>query len=285
MDPWLADVRGHVEAVAPDLLWLFDIYSGEAAFGRRLVDTDLARLPAGAELLEIGAGSMLLSCQLVREGYAVTALEPTGSGFSHFERLREMVLARASALGCTPRILDQPVESLDASGRFGYAFSINVMEHVERVDVALRRVGISLQPGAVYRFFCPNYLFPYEPHFNMPTLFFKRLTGWVLRERILGCTHMPDPAGTWRSLNWINVSQIRRVVRQVPGLRVEFDRTQLVSTLERMVSDPGFAARRSPLLRGVLGWLVRHGLHRLFALVPVIAQPIIDCRLTRSAQA
>ena len=284
MDPWLADVRGHVEAVAPDLLWLFDIYSGEAAFGRRLVDTDLARLSAGAELLEIGAGSMLLSCQLVREGYAVTALEPTGSGFSHFDRLRELVLARALALDCTPRILDQAVESLDAPGRFGYAFSINVMEHVERVDLALERVGGSLRPGAVYRFTCPNYLFPYEPHFNLPTFFSKRLTWWVLRRRILACNRMPDPAGTWKSLNWINVPRIRRAVWRMPGLRADFDPTLLVATLERMVSDPGFAARRSPLVQSVLGWLVRSRLHHVFALVPVVAQPVIDCRLTRSAQ-
>jgi len=282
LDAWLADVRDHVERSAPELLWLFGIYAGEARFGRGLVASDLARLPQGAAVLEVGAGAMLLSCQLVREGFAVTALEPTGSGFSHFDQLRSLVLERALALGCEPHILPQPVESLDAPSSFAYAFSINVMEHVGQVGLALERVGSSLQPGAQYRFTCPNYLFPYEPHFNLPTLFSKPLTAWMLRSRILGSTRMPDPAGTWQSLNWISVPQIRRAVRDLPGLSVAFDGGLLVSTLERMVSDSSFAQRRSPLVRGVLGWLVRTRLHRLLGLVPVVVQPVIDCRLRRA---
>jgi hypothetical protein len=282
MDAWLADVRAHVVQAAPDLLWLFEIYAGEARFGRHLVAADLARLPPGTAVLEVGAGAMLLSCQLVREGFMVTALEPTGSGFSHFDQLRARVLERAGALGCMPRVLHQPVESLDAPSSFAYAFSINVMEHVGQVALALERVGASLQPGAQYRFTCPNYLFPYEPHFNLPTLFSKPLTAWLLRSRILGSTRMPDPAGTWQSLNWINVPQIRRAVRHLPGLSVVFDRDLLVSTLERMVSDASFAERRSPLLRVALGWLVRTRLHRLFGLVPAVVQPVIDCRLLRA---
>lgn len=282
MDVWLEDVRAHVAQTAPALLWLFEIYVGEARFGRSLVAIDLARLPSGAPVLEVGAGAMLLSCQLVREGFAVTALEPTSSGFSHFDDLRAQVLTCAQKIGCMPQILQQPVETLDAPSAFAYAFSINVMEHVGQVGLALQRVVASLQHGAQYRFTCPNYLFPYEPHFNLPILFSKPLTAWLLRSRIMGSTRMPDPAGTWESLNWIDVWQIRRAVRRMPGVSVSFNRDMLVNTLERMVSDADFAERRSPLVRTVVGWLVRRRLHRLFRLIPVLVQPVIDCRIIRS---
>ena len=59
----------------------------------------------------------------------------------------------------------------------------------------------ALRPGATFRFVCTNYRFPYEPHFDMPTLFAKSLTGGVLRPRILGSHTVIDPAGTWQSLN------------------------------------------------------------------------------------
>src|SRR5271169_6838017 len=158
---WLADVREYVKVKSPELLPMLDVYSGEARFGSRYIASDLMRLSPDAAVLEIGAGSLLLSCQLVREGFQVTALEPTGHGFSHFKRLRELVMNRAEILGCLPRMLDQPAEMLSERGRFDYAFSVNVMEHVEDVMLTISNVVSSLKPGATYRFTCPNYMFPY----------------------------------------------------------------------------------------------------------------------------
>ena len=43
------------------------------------------------------------------------------------------------------------------------------MEHVDDVPLVLRRVMSALRPGAAYRFVCPNYRFPFEPHFDIPT--------------------------------------------------------------------------------------------------------------------
>jgi 2-polyprenyl-3-methyl-5-hydroxy-6-metoxy-1,4-benzoquinol methylase len=181
IDSWLADVRVYVSEKAPNMLSTLDVYLGEARFGRQYIADDLMRLHQGAMVLEVGAGSMLLSCQLVREGFQVTALEPTGAGFSHFERMRKLVLQRAEVLGCLPRMLDQSAEALSEQNCFDYAFSVNVMEHVEDIALSIGNVGSSLKHGATYRFTCPNYLFPYEPHFNIPTLFSKRLTEKLLR--------------------------------------------------------------------------------------------------------
>jgi SAM-dependent methyltransferase len=278
---WLADVRTFFIEQAPSLLPLFDTYSAEAVFGRRFIALDLARLQPKARVIEVGAGSLLLSCQLVREGFDVTGLEPTASGFSHFDQMRQMVQERASALGCSPRILNLAAEDLSEHNRFDYAFSINVMEHVDDVAQVVANVGRSLVVGASYHFTCPNYLFPYEPHFNIPTVFSKRLTERVLSQKIFGCKDMPDPAGTWRSLNWISVGQVQRISKKLPWLRVTFDRLLLVSTLERICSDTDFANRRSPTVRKLLTLFVRLRLHLLLGYMPVILQPIIDCRMDK----
>jgi SAM-dependent methyltransferase len=281
MQAWLSAVRARFEDSAPDLLPTFETYAAEALFGRRFIAGDLARLPAGARLLEVGAGAMLLSCQLVREGYDVTSLEPTGSGFGHFERMRAIVMEQASADVCLPRILDSTAEALALTDCFDYAFSINVMEHVSDVEQSLKRVAGSLRPGASYRFTCPNYLFPYEPHFNIPTLFSKRLTERIWRRKIHGRAGIADPAGLWASLNWINVRGLRHMAVRMKEMKMTFDTRLLVATFERIGSDPDFAARRSPLMRNAILWLVRLRLHRILGWMPATVQPIIDCRVER----
>lgn len=285
MQAWLDAVRASVAGQAPHLLGLFDIYAGEAVFGRRFIAGDLATLGPQAQILEVGAGAMLLSCQLAREGWRVTSLEPTGSGFGHFEQLRAIVLQHASAAGCLPALLEGSAETLALQDCFDYAFSINVMEHVDDVEQALRRIGASLRPGASYRFTCPNYLFPYEPHFNIPTLFSKALTQRVLGHKIRTRGGIPDPEGLWRSLNWISVAGLRRSARRLEQLRMTFDTRLLVVAFERVGSDPEFARRRSPLVRTLVTSFVRWRLHRLLRWAPALLQPLIDCRVQRQAAA
>ena len=281
IEGWLSGVRDRFESRAPELLPLFEIYAAEAVFGRSFIASDLERLPSNARVLEVGAGAFLLSCQLMREGFDVTALEPTGSGFSHFDAMRRMVQEQAAELGCLPRMLDFAAEALSECECFEYAFSVNVMEHVHDVALTLEAVGRGLAMGAIYRFTCPNYLFPYEPHFNIPTLFSKRLTEVVFGRRILAYTKIPDPAGTWKSLNWINVPQVGAVVHRLRYLRISFNRRLFVSTLERIVSDPGFASRRSPAMRILIAALVRLHVHRLLQFVPAVLQPVMDCQIRR----
>jgi 2-polyprenyl-3-methyl-5-hydroxy-6-metoxy-1,4-benzoquinol methylase len=281
MEIWLDDVRKHVFRSAPGMLPILGVYEGEARFGRRYIAADLARLTKGATVLEVGAGSLLLSCQLVREGFKVTALEPLGDGFSHFERMRTLILERAEIHDCAPQILNQRAEELTIKDSFDYAFSINVMEHVSDVMAVIANIGASLRPAASYRFTCPNYLFPYEPHFNIPIFFSKKITEKIFKNKIFRKSELPDPSGTWKSLNWITVWQVSKIVNQLPMLTVAFNRLFLVSTLERVVSDKEFALRRSRWVRTFIIGLIRLNIHRLAGFIPVRLQPVIDCTLTR----
>jgi len=284
METWLADIRQHVEEKSPELLPLLDVYLDEARFGRRYIANNLAALAKGATVLEVGAGSLLLSCQLVREGFSVVALEPLGNGFTHFEKLRCLILERAKISNCMPELLDQRVEEFSEKDCFDFVFSINVMEHVDDVKAAMINVATSLRVGSSYRFTCPNYLFPYEPHFNIPTVYSKKITEKLFSNKISRNNELPDPKGTWKSLNWITVAQIKKIVSQMPELEVRFSRKLLASTLQRMETDKRFASRRPPWVRFLILKSLKLRVHHLVGLIPAEVQPIIDCTMTKASK-
>jgi SAM-dependent methyltransferase len=278
---FLSGLREHVRQDAPDILATFDEYAGEARFGRALLTESLSELPQGAAILEIGAGALILSSMLAREGYSVTAVEPVGDGFSHLAKLQLVVLDYAKRHGAEPSLIRTGGEALDATDRFDYAFSVNVMEHVDDVARVLENVYASLKRGGTYRFICPNYAFPYEPHFNLPTLFSRKLTERVMSRRIMASNKVVDPAGTWASLNWITVGSVRRICRKRLGTQPIFDRRIFDVYLSRMLSGGEFSQRRGPLLTRALSVLRRLHVTSLASRIPVMWQPVMDCRVVR----
>ena len=281
---WLSDVRAHVQRRAPELMGVFDAYAGEAVHGRQYIDGALATLPRGADLLEVGAGALLLSSQLAREGFRVTALEPIGPGFSHFEQLRDLVLELSHMRGHSPTLLPVPAEQLGMVDCVDLAFSLNVMEHVEDVPRVLNTVARSLKVGGKYRFTCPNYLFPYEPHFNIFTFFSKGLTARMRPQKIFGRTDIQDASELWRTLNWITVSEVVDAISNHPDLEIHFNRRYLVSTVERIGSDAQFSARHAGPLNVFLHALLRTRLHRMLVMVPSAMQPLMDCTVFKRAK-
>jgi SAM-dependent methyltransferase len=279
----LQDVLDRIRRDAPHLEWLFSVFAQEARFGRAWLEPNLVHLGLGASVLEVGAGLMLLSSQLTKEGFKVTALEPIGEGFSSFAELQKIVLAHAEEHGIAPLIAPITVERLDRESEFDFAFSINVMEHIENVALALQTVGAAIRPGSKYRFTCANYLFPYEPHFNIPTLFSKALTKRIFYQKIFGNTRVGDSAGVWNSLNWITVPKVLRAARNLPNMSVSFNRSMLETTLLRVVNDPEFSARRSPFMRRLVQIVIALGLHRLGKCVSPSLQPMMDCTMKRHA--
>lgn len=280
IEAWVDELRGLIQENEPNLISLFDTYSAEAIFGFNYIASDLATLPIESRVLEVGSGAMILSCYLVHQGFNVYALEPIGTGFSHFSKLRALMLAFAKENDCLPVVIDSKVEELKEQDSFDYAFSVNVMEHIDNVELGLDRICDSIKDGAVYRFTCPNYLFPYEPHFNIPTLFSKKLTAAVFRERIEKNIYVQDPIGAWQSLNWITPLVVQKYAR-VKGVGLKFNRKFLQSTLERVGSDKQFAQRRSKLMRVLVSGTVALGVHRILALIPLVFQPSMDCRIIK----
>ena len=278
---WLKEVRESFLANDPDLIKMYDIYAAEAVFGRKYIANDLEVIGKYSKIIEVGAGSLLLSCQLVREGYEVDSLEPFGKGFSHFERIRKVVLEVAKKNNCCPNIINSTAECLNRNNVYDYAFSVNVMEHVNDIELSINNVVRSLKKGSKYRFTCPNYSFPYEPHFNIPTFLNKKTTERIFKKKIKTSNKLDDPIGTWESLNWINVALIENIIMNMQGCKLHFYVNMVVEQFERILKDKQFALRRSWLLRTLIKIVVSTRLHLLFLYIPVRFQPIIDCEIMR----
>ncbi len=274
---FINEIREEIQLNYQELIPMFETYAAEAMFGRKIIDTDLTLLSPSSSILEVGAGSLILSCQLLKEGYHVTALEPIGEGFSHFTKLQDIVLKVAALTQHRLDIINAPAEHLNVKVAYDYAFSINVMEHVSDEKQVITNVLRALKVGAKYRFICPNYIFPYEPHFNIPIFFSKKLTEKVFKKRILSHHVLNDPWGTWQSLNWISVPKIKTIVGQLNNSSVIFSRDLLLKMLERAVVDKHFSKRRSGWMNSIFKSIVSSNLHHLTALIPATFQPVINC--------
>ena len=283
LDAWLAEVAAQVSGSAPDLAPTLAAYADEARFGAAIAAADLIGVPAGGRVLEVGAGAMLLAGGLAAAGYRVTAVEPVGRGFAHFDRLQTLVAGLAARRALPLEIVRHPAEQIAVPGVFDYAISINVMEHVADVAAVLRAVYAALKPGAAYRFVCPNYTCPYEPHFGIPTLGSKAVTGRVFSRVIARSRRVVDPAGTWASLNWITVGEVRGICRRELGAEPEFDAGLLGTFATRAAAEPAFQERHGTATRVVMSAVVRSRATRLLSWVPVAWQPAMSCRVVRSA--
>ncbi len=280
-DEWISALRKQLYTQAPELIEVFETYASEAKFGRMFIDSDLKQLQPGAEVLEVGAGAMLLSCQLVREGFSVTALEPVGEGFSHFTKLRLFVTEQALLTNHAPKLMLLPAEELCVENTFDFAFSIYVMEHVGDIEMTLRKVNASLKQKAYYRFITPNYSFPYEPHFNIPTFFNKKITEKILGGKIFNDVRFPDPRGVWTSLNWISIGKLKRAAQIIKGLEINFNKKVLFNTFQRVLFDEQFSARRSPLIVRFAKAISILKVDNLLKFIPVQMSPIIDCTVIK----
>lgn len=281
LSTFLADLRPEVQKLGAKLADVFEVYAEEAIFGRAWLQSRLDGVPAGGRVLEVGAGLMLLSCALKSEGYEVVALEPIGTGFSDFHHLQQVVLEFAQTRGIAPTVLPIPVEDLLEREHFDLAFSLNVMEHVGNVTEAIAHVVAALKPGAAYSFFCPNYTFPYEPHFGIPIVGSKQLTARLFKRFIQDSRRVQDPLGVWGSLNWISVGIVDRACSRIEGIHWSYDRSAVTRAFQRVTTDPQFASRRAPWMRRASKWLVATGAHRLASLIPASLQPAIDCTIVR----
>ncbi len=274
------DIEAHLASVRPDFVEYFKIFADEALFARSWLDEDLKTLAKGSSILEVGAGLMIMSAILVKEGWRVFALEPVGQGFSMFEKLQAIIHPYLVSKGIAPEVISLPIETFKREKAFDYAFSVNVMEHIDDVKLGINNVVSALKFESAYRFTCANYHFPYETHFNIPTLFTKSLTERLLGRIIFNSKRCKDPVGTWRSLNWITVTQVKKICKKLP-VTLDFNKNILKSTLERAVADKQFSARRSNVVIYLIRIIVFLRLHKVTNLFPVELFPLLDCKITR----
>lgn len=220
----------------------------------------------GANALEVGAGFGFASLALASFGYNVTALEPGGTGF---EKNRTIAAHFFSISGLSVHYVGETVEKADFSDRpaFDLIISNNVLEHIDNVSAGLSNLAAALADDGLMIHSCPNYVFPFEPHFGIPLVPLRpRWTSKILPGSIAS-------SDLWKSLNFISVKEVTAVAG-ANDLFVAFERGTMFKSISRLNSDAEFASRHKVLAQIACRRFVMAAIRRILALPVSIASPM-----------
>lgn len=192
-------------------------YISEAKFFKKLVLTDTSKLRQGSYLIEVGSGIGLLSLHLASIGFEVTAFEPQSSGFNQMNAMRSLISDNWKPT--VPQV-EFREESLNQATQLkklaDYIFAINVIEHVHDYESLISHAINAKTPEATMRIVCPNYSIPYEPHFNIPIIFTKRITKIILGRKIKR-SRIPNSEEFWNDLSWPTQRGLKKYLSQKAG--------------------------------------------------------------------
>ena len=272
-------VEGIISNERPDLIELFFTYQNEAIQARKFLESSLMALDPGAEILEVGGGILALTVQLASEGFVVTSVEPIGEGFSDISFIMNIYSKVASQEGLNYTLIDLPIENCIFSRRFDLVFSINVMEHIRDPYAVILQISKVLKRDARFRFVCPNYDFPYEPHFGK-WIFSRNEKAFYLREERAKSSNIAscETQGLYRSLNFISFRKIKQH-SNANGIKLEANPRAFYNLLERVVGDKKLSARHG-ILTSIVKLIYKLKLNGLANLVPVAFQPVMDIEVS-----
>jgi 2-polyprenyl-3-methyl-5-hydroxy-6-metoxy-1,4-benzoquinol methylase len=228
----------------PDLVGRPATALNQAKFGLSRVLPVFNRLARdNFQVLEVGAGSMLLSAYLASKGLNVTALEPLTPDFSWFEPLQMEVLAYCAREGVRFERVDSLAEEYITPGRYDVIFTIHVLEHMKDPLRALENMYRSLkQPGFLLAV-CPNYDVPFEPHLGI----FLVGRSKSLNARLYA-HHIAAKSKVWDGLFFIRYSRLRQYLNE-KRIRYAFNRSMVRDMFQQLEKDQLFYARMPRFVR------------------------------------
>lgn len=111
------------------------------------------------KILEVGGGIHLLT-SFLNEKYKITSVEPGGfTGFT--DEIRSQIIKKNKIDVHTVTLEDFKTEE-----KFDFIFSMNVLEHTKDIAAHLNCcINLLKDDKSIIFIQCPNYTFPYEPHF------------------------------------------------------------------------------------------------------------------------
>jgi SAM-dependent methyltransferase len=267
--------EGMISLQRPELIDLFLTYQNEAEAARRFLNSSLVELHEEAEILEVGGGILALAIQLASEGFRVTTVEPVGEGFTDISFIMSIFAEVATYESSAFTLIQSPIEECKFNFKFDFIFSINVMEHLKDPYSVLLQLVNNLQAAGKYRFFCPNYDFPYEPHFGK-WMFYRNKKAFYLQERRANSLPIPSDEilGLYRSLNFITLNKVS-VFSDSNNIRYISNRHVFFNLLERVVNDKKLSERHG-LIASIAKLVCILKLHYFAKFVPKRFQPVMD---------
>jgi SAM-dependent methyltransferase len=256
---------------------IYDRFVNEARFGlSRVLRTVSLFDPETVEVLEVGAGSCILSSYLASKRLHVTAIEPLGPEFDFFTDLQNRVLEFCRRNSIELKLVHSTGEKLDLPGRFDVAFTINALEHMRDPLLTIDNMYKSLKPGGVVLVHCPNYTIPFEVHFNIFLVTRSKLINeWLYRSKI---SRYPK---VWDELNFVRYIDVRRHLIDRRA-NFAFEGSVMHDLMARLLNDPIFAKRMPAIVRAVGAMLRYAGLLHALTYVPTRFQTPMEVLVKKS---
>jgi 2-polyprenyl-3-methyl-5-hydroxy-6-metoxy-1,4-benzoquinol methylase len=263
----------------PELVALFHIYQNEAIEARKLLDENLLDLSETAEILEVGGGILALSIQLASEGFKVTSIEPIGKGFDGINSIMQIFLEIAQTEKLYFNLYENEVEDFVSEKRFDFVFSINVMEHLRNPYLVMAQITELLNQNGSYRFICPNYSFPYEPHFAK-LMFLRKNQAFHLSYKRASKNNqvIGDSLGLYQSINFITYNKLQRNF-DYGKFEMLGNKKALFRIASRSLSDDTLQKRHTTLHK-IVKFLLKLKLLNCLKFFPISIQPILDITIT-----
>ena len=269
------------DVIPPEITDPLRTYISEAKFFRNIVAPDVANLISGSYVIEVGSGIGLLSLHLASLGFEVTAFEPQSSGFNQMNAMRSLISENWKPSAPQVEFREASLNQTTQLEKLAdYIFAINVIEHVHNFEELITHAVKAKTPEATMRIVCPNYSIPYEPHFNIPIIFTKRITKFVFGHKIHN-SKIPDSDEFWGDLSWPTQKKLKKILKS-KGWNVEFSRDATHEYLNRAFSDSDFIVRKGRII-GSLFKLISV-LVKIVRFVPLAYLPVIDCRISNAKQ-
>jgi SAM-dependent methyltransferase len=255
---------------------MYERFVNEARFGLSRVRCILSSFdPKTVEVLEVGAGSCILSAYLASKRLRVTAVEPLGPEFDFFTDLQGRVLEFCRRKAIDLKLVRTTGEQLDLPGRFDVAFTINALEHMRDPLLTIDNMHNSLKPGGVALVHCPNYTIPFDSHFNIFLITrSKPINKWLYYSKI---DRYPR---VWDELNFVRYVDVRRhLVKRRANFT--FERSVMQDLVTRLLNDLIFA-ERMPAVVHAIGVMLRYsGLFHALTLVPPRFQTPMEVQIKK----
>ena len=238
----------------------------EALFGFSQIEEYLNKLNKNDSVLEVGCGSGIL-LSLISENFKnlnILGIEPFGQGFDVLKDLN--YLSKKNGVF----IKNISYEEFETSSKFDLIYCINVFEHVEDWKYFLYKVGNLLNKNGKLIILCPNYAFPYEPHFGIPIIFNKNITYLIFQKYIKNFEKKINSHGLWNSLNFVKKYNIKRHIKNNKNFEkiIFIDHQNIIDfMIMRIIKDKIFKERQK-IISYIALFLSKLGLTKIIKIFP-----------------
>ena len=105
-------------------------------------------------------------------------LDPHEKGFDDYEQISKKIPKSKNLT-----LFHDTLIEFKTKTKFDLIFSFNVFEHLENQNNYIKRSNQLLSESGKGLILCPNYDFPYEPHFVIPIIFNKEMTYRIFKKK------------------------------------------------------------------------------------------------------